>query len=307
MSGTAELTGLYSAIEDAAQLLDVTCSRDTVWPILTAYGNDLPQAVIAFRVATGARNAGELDCRFTMLPKEVDPYAVALSNGLVGETDHPVGALLSDLHGRFPIDCCGIDFGVVGGFKKTWSFFPPDDLQEMSRLADIPSAPPALGENLAFYSRYGLGDKASLIGIDYRNRTVNVYFGEPPAEIFQRKTIQAMLRDLGLPEPSEQMLRLGQVAFGIYVTLSWDSLKIERLCLAVMTQDLPALPVPIEPVIEKFSTSAPCTAADRRFVYAVTASPGGEYNKLQSYYQWRPRMLNLMLLSDSVADAEGAA
>ena len=40
------------------------------------------------------------------------------------------------------------------------------------------------------------------------------------------------------------------------------------------------------------------SATDRRYVYAVTSSPRGEYNKLQSYYRWRPQMLDLMLLSN---------
>ena len=298
MSGTAELAGLYSAIEEAARLLDSACSRDKVWPILTAYGDTLAQAVIAFRVATGTR-AGDLDCRFTMLPKDVDPYVVALSNGLATKTDHPVDALLSDIRERFPVDCYGIDFGVAGGFKKTWSFFPPDDLQKLSRLAEIPSMPRSMAENVEFFARLGLEDKASLIGIDYRHRTMNVYFGEPPAECFEPDTVRSILREVGLPDPSEQMLRLGEEAFGIYVTLSWDSLKIQRVCLAVMTQDPTTLSTRLDPKIEHFAKNAPCTAADRRFVYAVTSSPDGEYNKLQSYYQWRPQMLNLMLLADS--------
>ncbi|HET8662646.1 MAG TPA: aromatic prenyltransferase [Micromonosporaceae bacterium] len=304
MSGTAELARLYSAIEESAQLVDAACSRDKVWPILTTYGDALAQAVIAFRVATGARRAGELDCRFTMLPKEVDPYALALANGLTTETGHPVDALLADISERFPIDCYGIDFGVVEGFKKTWSFFPPDDLQELSRLAGIPSMPRSLAANLDFFSRHGLAHNASLIGIDYQHRTANLYFGEIPAECFEPKTILSILREIGLPDPSEQMLRLGEIAFGIYTTLGWESSKIERITFAVMTQDPTALPIRLEPKIEQFVRSAPYAydAADRRFVYAVTSSNDGEYYKLQSYYQWRPQMLDLMLLSDSAED-----
>jgi hypothetical protein len=260
--------------------------------------------VIAFRVATGERRAGELDCRFTMLPRDVDPLDLAVSEGLAEKTDHPVGSLLSDIRERFPVDCYGIDFGVVGGFKKTWSFFSPDDLQDLAKLADIPSMPRSVGENVPFFARHGLDDKVSLIGIDHKNRTVNMYFGEPPAEVFERETVRSMLREHGLPEPSEQMLSLGEVAFGIYTTLSWDSPKVERLTLAVMTPDPTALPVPLEPAVERFVKTAPSTvdAADRRYVYAVTSSPKGEYNKLQSYYQWRPRMLNLMLLDDSAKE-----
>lgn len=302
MSGTAELAALYAAMEESAQLLDVTCSSDKVWPILTTYGDTLAQAVIAFRVATGTRNAGELDCRFTMLPKELDPYAVAVSNGLITGTDHPVGSLLSEIHERGPIDSCGIDFGVVGGFKKTWSFFPSNNLQELSWLTELPSMPRSLAENVGFFARHGLDDKVSLIGIDYPHKTVNVYFGSAPSECFKPETMLSMLREIGLPDPSEQMLKLGQEAFGIYVTLNWDSLKIERICFAVMTPDPMSLPTRLEAQIEQFIRNVPYNydAADRRFVYAVTSAATGEYYKLQSYYQWSPRMLNLMLLSDSV-------
>jgi hypothetical protein len=299
MSQTAELAGLYSGIEESARLLDVVCSRDKVWPILTTYGDALAQAVIAFRVATGARHVGELDCRFT-IPNDVDPYALALSNGFITETGHPIGALLSDIRERCPIDCYGIDFGVVGGFKKIWPFFPPYDLQMLPRLAGIPSMPRGLAENASFFSRHRLGDKISLIGIDYQHRTVNVYFGELPAECLEPKTIGSMLREAGLPAPSEQMLRLVREAFGIYVTLSWDSPRIERICFAVMTPDPIALPVRIEPKIEQFVRNVPYADVGRKFVYAVTASTDGEYYKLQSYYRWRPRILDHMLLSDPV-------
>jgi hypothetical protein len=300
MSGTAELAEVYSAIEESARLVDVACSREKVWPILTAYGEALAHAVVAFRVATGVRRAGELDCRFTMLPRAVDPYAVALSHGLVAPTDHPVGALLGELSERFPVDCYGIDFGVVEGFTKTWSFLPPDDMQRMSDLARLPSAPGCLAANLDFFTRWDLEDKASLIGIDYPSRTANVYFGEVPADCFRPGAILAMLRELDLPDPSGQLVALGEQAFGIYVTLGWDSPAVRRITFAAMTPDPTALPVRLDPRIERFVREAPSRTdpADRRFVYAVTSSRAGEYHKLQSYYRWRPRMLDLMLLAD---------
>ncbi|GAA4444312.1 hypothetical protein GCM10023170_021670 [Phytohabitans houttuyneae] len=305
MSGTAELEGLYADIEEAARLVDAPCARDEVWPVLTTYADLLGQAVIAFRVATGARGEGDLDCRFTMLPKDVDPYALALSSGLTDKTDHPVGALLADLAEHCPIDCYGIDFGVVDGFKKTWTFFPGDALQSLATLAAVPSAPRAMAENLDFFARHGLAHNASLVGIDYPSRSVNVYFGEIPPECFVPTTIRAMLGELGLPEPSAELLTLGEQAFGIYVTLGWESERVERITFAVMTQDPTALSVPLDPKIEQFVKSAPYTydAADRRYVYAVTSAQRGEYNKLQSYYRWRPQMLDLMLLSDSNEDA----
>lgn len=296
MSGTAEVAELYSTIEESARLLDVACSRDKVWPVLTAYGDTFACAatVVAFRVATAVRHVGELDCRFTTHPKERDPYASALSAGLTPETDHPVGTLLSDLQERCPIDSYAVDFGVVGGFKKIYSFFTPNDLQDLSTLAGLPSMPPGLAANADFCSRHGLADRVGVIGIDYPHRTVNIYFNDVPAQCFEAKTMTSMLREIGLPDPSERMLRLGQDAFGLYATLNWDSLRVERICFAVTTTDLTTLPVRIDPAIERFVKSVPYGDADRKFVYGVASSTAGEYYKLESHYKWKPGMLDFI-------------
>lgn len=289
--------GLYSVIEESARLLEVPCSREKVLPILSVYGDALAEAVIAFRVATGARHVGELDCRFTV-PRHIDPLALAMSNGFIARTDHPVGALLSDIGEHCSIDSYGIDFGVVRGFKKIWLVLPRDDLQRVSNLAGVPSMPRSLGENIDFFARHNLGDTAGLLGIDYRNKTVNVYFGEQPAECFKPETIRSMIREIEQAEPSEQMLRLGQRAFGIYVTLNWDSAKLERICFAVATTDPAELPVRLDPKIERFVRHIRRSDSGRKFVYAVASSPDGEYYKLQAYYRWRPEVLDIMQLSD---------
>lgn len=284
---------LYAAIEKSARLLDVVCSRDKVLPILTVYGDALAESVIAFRVATAARHTGELACRFT-LPSNVDPYTLAVSNGLITQTDHPVGTLLSDIRERCPIDSYALDFGVVGGFKKIWPFFPRGVPQKVSQLADIPSMPRSLSENIGFFTRHGFADLAGLLGISYRNRTMNVYFGEQPAECFEPKTIRSMLREIGQADPSEEMLEIARDAFGVYVTLSWDSPKIERICFNVATPDPTKLPVRLDSKLQQFVKHIQRADADPRFVYAITSSPDGEYHKLQSYYRWRPKIREII-------------
>jgi hypothetical protein len=288
---------LYSVIEESARLLEVPCTRDKVLPILNVYGDGLAQAVIAFRMGTGARHAGDFDCRFTVAPG-ADPYELAVRNGLTARTDHPVGTLLADIRDHCPVDSYGIDFGVAGGFKKIWLVLPREDLQGIPKLAGIPSMPRGLGESLDFFARHGLGDTAGLLGIDYRNRTVNVYFGEQPPECFAPDAIRAMLREVEQAEPSEQMLTLGQRAFGIYVTLSWDSPKLERICFAVATANPTELPVRLDAKVERFVRHVLHSQDDPRFVYAVASQPDGEYYKLQSYYRWRPEVMDIMQLSD---------
>lgn len=288
---------LHSAIEEAAGILEVDHPRDRVQRILDLYGGDLAQAVVAFRVSTGAGRAGELDCRFTV-PQDTDPYDLAVGSGLLEKTDHPVSRLLSDIHGTCPVDGYGIDFGVVGGFKKIWIVLPRTDLQEVAKLAGIPSMPPSLGKSLDFIKRHGLGDTVGLLGIDYRHRTVNIYFGEPPEGGIAPEALQAMLREIGQAEPSEQMLRLGREIFGVYVTLSWDSPRIERISFAVATTDPTSLPVELDERIELFVRHVRAADPTTKFVYAVASQPDGEYYKLQSYYRWGSGVPEIMQLSE---------
>ncbi|WP_063784116.1 aromatic prenyltransferase [Streptomyces sp. SBT349] len=283
MSGTDELADLYSAIEESAGLLDVACSRDKVWPILSAY-DVIQQDIIAFRVATDTRNAGDFNCRFS-LHKGVDPYAVALSEGLMKGTDHPVGSLLSDIDEHCQVDSTGVDFGVVGGFKKIWVYFPDDDFPTMSRLIDLPSMPRSLAENASLFARHGMGERVDVIGIDYQDKTVNLYFPESP----EPETILAMHREIGLPEPSEPLLKLCELAFGTYTTLTWDSPRVERISFGLKAQDPMALPVDLGPKIAKFLESMRYGNDDPKNVYAAMTSTGEEYLKLQSYYRWQPR------------------
>ena len=287
MSGTTELERLYSVIEKSARMMGVPCSRAKVWPILTAYEAVIPQAAIYFRVETGARRAGDFHCFVTMIPKDVDPYALAVSNGLTAKTDHPVDALGSDIAGRCPIDNYGIDFGVVGGFTKIYRFFPKDDRQELSRLAGISSMPRSLEKNAGFFARHGVYD-LGLTATDYQSKTVNVY-SKLPDGYLNPETITSMLREIGLPDPSEQMLKLCQKAGVFYATLSWDSPRIERVCFSAVTADPMALTPRLDPEIEQFARNIPFSdAANRKFRLNLASSPDGEYYKITAFYRSPP-------------------
>jgi hypothetical protein len=213
MSGAAKVDEVYSAMEESARLVGVPCSREKVWPILSSYADGIAETtLVVFAMAAGEGHSGELDYNFTVRSGG-DPYAVAVANGFTAETDHPVGALLADIQERCPVQVFGVECGVVSGFKKTYVFFPLDDLQGLSKLADIPSMPRAVAEHAGTFARYGLDDKVSIIGIDYIHRTMNVYFGRFPAEYVEPKNVLSLLGDLGLPAPSEEMLEFTRQSF----------------------------------------------------------------------------------------------
>ncbi|MEU3794759.1 aromatic prenyltransferase [Streptomyces fructofermentans] len=282
MSKAAEVEDVYAAIEESAQLLDVPCSREKVWPILTAFAPF--EGGIIFSASAGERHAGDLDLTIQVPRRVGDPYAHALENGLIAGTDHPVGTLLSDLAAHCSVNEYLIDFGVVGGFNKVYVHFPRD-LQGVSKLAGIPSMPAAVAENADFFARHGLDDVA-MIAIDYRHRTTNLYF--PLPEGIEQKTVVSMLRDLGLPEPDEQVLDSVRKTFRVYATLGWDSSRIERISFA-RSLDLPVVSARVEPEIERFVTGTPYTYPGERFSISIVKwSPDGEWFNVGSYYQFGP-------------------
>jgi Aromatic prenyltransferase Orf2 len=287
VSRTAEMEEVYSALEESARLLDVPCSRDKVWPILTAFGGALAEGLIVFSVQTGERHAGELDCSFKVPPEFGDPYPYALANGFVAETDHPVGALLSDIHAQISVKEYGIDCGVVGGFKKFYAHFP-GDLQRVSKLADIPAMPRAVAENATLFARYGL-DEVAMIGVDYKHKTMNLYFQFAADGRPEPSTILSMLREIGLHEPNEGMLEFAHKSMRANITLSWDSSKILRAAFAPPPGpelDPSAVPARIEPHIERFVTSAPrAYSGERMSLFGVKWFPDGEFIDVCSYYR----------------------
>ncbi|MEV0253811.1 aromatic prenyltransferase [Streptomyces sp. NPDC050732] len=298
MSESADLTELYSIIEKTAQVVDVTASHEKVWPILNAFQDVIADSVISFRASTGS-SADDLDCRFTMLPKDLDPYARALEHGLTPKTDHPVGSLLKEVHQNLPITSCGVDFGVAGGFTKTWSFPSAENLGKVSELIKLPSIPDAVAANLDFFEKWGIADMVSTVGIDYSKRTMNLYFGggvgdRVPAGVFEEKGVRAILGELGLAAPSEELLKFCERSFVIYVTLNWDSPKINRFTYSVMTPEPLGLPVDLAPTFERLIKGAPYDTEGRNYVYGIASTPKGEYHKIASYYQWQKRVEKLL-------------
>jgi hypothetical protein len=304
MSEVADVQRVYSAIEESARLLGITCSRDKFWPVLAAYKHVLADAMIVFSMATG-RRAGELDISISMPSAYGDPYAIALRSGLLAETDHPIGALHSDIRERFPIGMYGIDGTVNGGFKKIYTFLPKEDLPGLDKLADIPSMPRSVADNADLFMRYGM-DKVQMISFDYHNRTVNLYFGDLPAECLEPDSVRSMIREMGLPEPTELELAFARRAFSMYPTLSWESTRIERICTAVITTDPETVPAQVEPQMAQFAKSSPYAYADdRALVYGLTFLPSEKCYKLGAYYQISDHQRKLLKTFDALKDQAG--
>ncbi|MFD9393218.1 aromatic prenyltransferase [Streptomyces sp. NPDC060000] len=296
MSQATEIEDVYSAIEESSRLAGAPCARDKVVPILTAYGDALTDAGIVLSVSTGEHPPHELDYTITVPAQGPDPYAVAVEHGFVERTDHPSAGLLSDIRRHVPVSEHFIDGGVVTGFSKIYAHFPFDPLG-VPRLAALPSMPGAVAQNADLFARHHLSEVA-MIGIDYRRRTVNLYFAQLPDAFRETRNILSLQNEIGLPEPEGKLLEFARKSFRVYVTLGWDSPRIERICYApapVRGFDPTALPVPVDPDIEKFVRGSRRTYAGEPLVIAACKwTPDGAYLNLGPYTRLSPLMRKLL-------------
>ncbi|MFB7248853.1 hypothetical protein CW362_30730 [Streptomyces populi] len=296
MSHTAVVEDVYSAIEDSARLAGVPCSREGIVPILTAYGDTLADAGIVLSVSTNEHPVSELDYTITVPTHGPDPYTTAVEHGFVTRTDHPAAALLPDIQQQVPVSEYFIDGGVVSGFSKIYAHFPFTPLT-VEQLAAVESMPRAVAENAGLFARHHL-HQAAMIGIDYRRRTVNLYFAQLPEQFGTAENILSLQRELGLPRPDGELLEFARKSFRVYVTLGWDSAQVKRICYApapVRGWDPAALPVPVEPETEKFVRGARRTyGGDPIVIAACKWTPEGAYLNLGPYTRVSPLMRTLL-------------
>ncbi|MEX1656935.1 aromatic prenyltransferase [Streptomyces pseudovenezuelae] len=270
----------FSAVEKASALLNVPCSRDKLWPILKLFTPFEGGFIFS---ATAGERGGDLDLTIQVPRSITDPYAHALSNDLIPQTNHPVASLLADLQKGCSVEECLIDVGVVGGFNKIYVHFPRD-MQTVAQLVDLPSMPHALADNAGYFARHGL-DGVAMIAIDYRHHTTNLYFPTPGG--LEPDTIRSLIRELGLPEPEEELVESARQTFRVYFTLGWDSSTIERISFARIL-DLPLIRSR-EPEFTRFMTGTPYTYDGDRFSISIVKwAPEGAWFNGGSYYQFGP-------------------
>jgi Aromatic prenyltransferase Orf2 len=279
-----DLESVYSAVADTAHLLGAACDRDELWPVLRAYEAGFTNGGVALRTTTRARRSGELSVRYLAPAGDPDPYLLALDRKFTTTADHPVDRLHQEIQDRGTVMFNGVDVGAASGFEKVWSIYAGDAATSIEAMSRTPAMPPSLGGNLDYFVRHGLNRVAG-VGVDYRSRSVNVYF----SFIDKRDSakIATMFDDLGFRLPDKGQLEMCRRAFAVYFTFSWDSPEVERVCFPVRVFEPDLMPSHLDPLIERFVKGARFHREDRAYVYAITSSRHSQYYKVESFY-YRP-------------------
>jgi hypothetical protein len=275
-------TNLHDLLADtikASELVGVPCNEEAVWRIIEAYGDRFSDSSLAFRTTTHPQHQRDLSLRYTNFFTPHDPYAIAVENGFLVEEGHPLEKLASEAQARFPIFGQGIDISVRNGLEKIWPWFR--GRMPIEQVAALPSIPKAVGDHIEYFKKYDLTG-AILFALDFRNKTMNVYFLTPPGT-YTAEQMGGMIGDLGFEVPSQEELQLNTTATFIYHTFRWDSPQVERLCY-VLSAPAEAMPTHLDPVIERFVNGVPRKVNPGFFTYNTTYARRGDYFKVEADY-----------------------
>jgi len=277
-----DLKQLYDDIIKTAQIADVPYNTDIIWRILNTYRDFFSGSSVAFRTTTKAKDKRGLNVRYIELGVPHDPYLIALSEGLIEKQGHPIDDLLSEIQSQYPILGYGVDFEVSYGLEKIWPFFPHTP-QLLEAICSLYCLPDGIRNYADYFARYDLA-QVNVFALDYRHKSINLYFPMETPGLLPPHKIAAMIADLEFDVPPQEVLGYCSWANPVYYTFSWDSPRIERLCFAVVTPNLGDIPIHLDPLIERFTAQVPFAGNARTFIYNITLARRGSYIKIENDY-----------------------
>jgi hypothetical protein len=279
-----DLQRLYDDIEKTAEIAEVPCiDKDAIHNVLNVYKDFFAGSAISIRTSTKPKEKRGLNVRYFEHEVLHDPFRIAVDAGLIEKNGHPVIALLPELQARFPMDGYGgygVDFGVEYGFEKIWSFF--NGAQPIEEVYKIPCLPDSLKAYADYFAKYDLKG-VRLFGLDYRNKSTNIYFFATDLNPLTMDTVTGMIQDLGFKLPSQELLEHCIRGVPIYFTFTWESPKVERLCFCTHAlQD--QVPVHLDPLIARYVAEVPILSQHRLFIYNITLARDGNSIKIENDY-----------------------
>lgn len=280
MTHSAYLETMKKDILATAERLGVPAKPESIDALLRAYPDGFEETATEYRSANKPLERRGLSYRFVdQVNIDRDPYGVAVREGLLTPTDHPVYGLVNQVSAKCELDGWGVDAEVNYGLEKIWVFLKHGYPVEM--LEELDTFPDSARKLIPVMKEHGLGH-FSIVGADYHHESCNVYFLIHDPAVAAYDNIKKLCDSQGLVWDHE----VGEYASkGICINLSfdWKHEGAIRFC-----NYLPALPgTEVPDWGEPFGTlltDTPTLAPERQFIVGPTFTPNGQYVKLEVDY-----------------------
>ncbi len=266
-----------------AEISEVSFNEKAVQDILDVFGDFYEEAIITVRTTTHPKGKRDVNFRYMEMWKPHNPFEMLQTSGLLSLEGHPIEKVIPEVLDRFPV-WWGVDVAVSHGFEKIWLFLK--NVTPLSDILTLSCLPPSVHNYREHFKTFAQDDALTIIGLDFKNKSMNFYPGNPPPGSLKTEKIAAMIADLDFAPLSDEMLQRGIHAANMYYTFTWDSPKVQRLCF-VIPSPAEAVPVHWNPLFKNFVENAPFQTEQRMFAYNLTFGPTGGYAKIEADYVGR--------------------
>jgi hypothetical protein len=266
-------------VAKAAALIEVPCNMEMVRSIFATYWEYCHSGWLSFRTTTKPNR--ELSVRYIDVNIPHDPYAIAVEHGYLMPQGHPVEQLIYDLRDNFPTLGYGVDLSASYGMEKIWPLV--QTAVRVEDLYDLPSMPRSLQATDAYFKKYDL-KWTSLYAIDYRHKSMNIYFMFPERGHFSPATTGEMIRDLGFEVPDQAELEVNSQVGALYYTFTWDSPVCTRISYAVPHQPASGFPMEWDEKFARLMQQCPTMLHEIRGSAQTAYSAKGNYRKIEVDY-----------------------
>jgi hypothetical protein len=275
-----DLDRLCADIASAADIAGAPYDSVVTREVLNAYRNFYSGAPVTFGTSTRDEEERRLSVRYMELQIPHDPYYTALAREFVSLADHPVYDLIPEIRSRFPMRGYGVNLDVSCGLTKIWPFISPQPLEYLFGLSCMPESIKALGH---YFYNHRL-DIVNMLALDFRAKTVDVFFSiENPGE-FNRERIASMIEEPGFKAAGKKIREYCTRAITLYYTFRWDSPGIEKICFAMPAYDPDLVPTHLHPLLENYTDRVPILGDTRKFIFSIAFDRKGNYIEIENDY-----------------------
>jgi hypothetical protein len=276
-----DLNRMCDDIIRAAEIADAPHDKDAIWPVLNAYGDFYSMSPVSFVTNTKPKEKRRLHFRYVELQVPHDAYAIAFAQGFITKHGHAIDEMIPALQSACPIQGYGVDTDAASGLAKLWVFLR--DFPSIDSVCAMPFLPESVRGHAEYFAKYGLGT-VSLFAVDYRHRTINIYFMVSSPGQYTADKVARMIGDLQLEMPSAEILEYCSRAVTIYPSFAWESPRIERICFGIPAPRPSMVPTHLHPLISRYTAEAPTLGKERQFIFGISRARDGSYVKIENDY-----------------------
>jgi hypothetical protein len=275
-----DISELADAIVIASNKVNAAYDEDALRKALEVFRAPFEGGGTAYRTTTKEKRT--INTRYFSWAVPHYPFDMAIESGILVDDGHPCMEVIPYMVENYSLfgdsSGFGVDIGAAYGLEKIWTFV--QDSVPLDELLKMPYLPPAVGENVDYFKKHQM-DVVKVVGIDFRAKSMNLYFMSYEIGGLSPEKVTSLIGDLGFNMPNDDVLMHCSFALPIYHTFLWSSPKIQRVCFASGAPD-PALVPTWDPVMAKFVAGAPAVAKNRMFLYNPTFTLNGkDYTKVE--------------------------